>query len=43
VLLLGGILDREAEAVAASVASHGFVPRTARSIDGWTTLELERE
>ncbi|MGH7390813.1 MAG: 50S ribosomal protein L11 methyltransferase [Candidatus Rokuibacteriota bacterium] len=41
-LVLGGILDSEAAGVAGELARHGFVPRAARSLDGWTTLQLTR-
>lgn len=39
-LILGGILDTEADDVGLAVAVHGFRVRGARSIDGWTSLEL---
>lgn len=41
-LVLGGILDGEAGHVASSVAAHGFRRRDTRSLQGWTTLTLER-
>lgn len=41
-LVLGGILDAEAAAVAPAVCAHGFRTAGATSIAGWTTLELER-
>ncbi len=41
-LLLGGILDGEADAVGTALARHGFTPAAARSVEGWTTLELAR-
>jgi len=41
-LVLGGILDSEAAAVNAAVASHGFVPGAIRSSDGWSTVILKR-
>jgi len=41
-LVLGGILDPEADAVVEAVGPHGFVTRDRRSIEGWTTLVLER-
>lgn len=37
-LVLGGILDAEAEAVRGPLGAHGFVPVDELSIDGWTTL-----
>jgi ribosomal protein L11 methyltransferase len=42
VLVLGGILDGEASALEAHVASHGFAPAARLSREGWTTLELRR-
>jgi ribosomal protein L11 methyltransferase len=42
VLVVGGILDAEADRVIAALASHGFSTERARSVDGWTTLELRR-
>jgi ribosomal protein L11 methylase PrmA len=42
VLILGGILDAEASAVAASVAARGFREHGRTTVDGWTTLELVR-
>jgi ribosomal protein L11 methyltransferase len=39
-LVLGGVLDAEAEAVASALAGHGFRRETARSVDGWTSLAL---
>jgi ribosomal protein L11 methyltransferase len=41
VIVLGGLLDAEAEPVAASLAAHGFSRRAVRSVDGWTTLACE--
>lgn len=41
-LVLGGILDGEAERVTAAMLDHGFRPRQAISREGWRTLELER-
>ena len=41
-LVLGGILDGEADEVVAAITTHGFVPRDRRSIDDWTTLVLGR-
>lgn len=37
-LVLGGILDAEADAVRRSVDAHGLAPTQALSIDGWTAL-----
>jgi ribosomal protein L11 methyltransferase len=37
-LILGGILDAEADTVRHVVGRHGFVPADALSIDGWTSL-----
>jgi ribosomal protein L11 methyltransferase len=39
-LVLGGLLDGEAEGVAAALAGHGFRHEAARSLDGWTSLAL---
>ena len=39
VLLLGGVLDTEADEVRARLRADGFTPVDALSIDGWTTLE----
>jgi ribosomal protein L11 methyltransferase len=41
-LVLGGILDAEADAVMGAVASHGFAPDDRISLDGWTTLVMRR-
>lgn len=41
-LVLGGILDAEADEVLAAVGARGFAPDGARSIEGWTTLVLAR-
>jgi ribosomal protein L11 methyltransferase len=41
-LVLGGILDAEAEEVLGTVRGHGFALLEVRSIEGWTTLVLER-
>jgi ribosomal protein L11 methyltransferase len=38
ILVLGGLLDGEADGVAASVAAHGFTRHDARSVEGWTSL-----
>ena len=37
-LVLGGILDAEAEVVGRAVGRHGLEPADALSIDGWTAL-----
>jgi ribosomal protein L11 methyltransferase len=37
-LVLGGILDAEADAVRRRVGAHGLTPTEALSIDGWTAL-----
>lgn len=42
-LVLGGVLDGEAPAVAAAAAAHGFTPCASVSIEGWTTLHLRLE
>ena len=42
-LVLGGILDGEAGALADTLRRHGWSPGGQRSADGWTTLELRRE
>jgi ribosomal protein L11 methylase PrmA len=39
-LVLGGLLEAEAEAVTAALAAHGFRRETARSLEGWTSLAL---
>ena len=41
-LVLGGILDAEADGAATALAAHGFRRRDAVAVEGWTTLELER-
>jgi ribosomal protein L11 methyltransferase len=41
-LILGGILDDEAEDVARAVARAAFVPGDRISLEGWTTLVLTR-
>lgn len=41
-LVLGGILDAEAEEVADALRPHGFERRASVSVEGWTTLELGR-
>jgi ribosomal protein L11 methyltransferase len=40
--VLGGILDAEVDEVLGALAPHGFIPRGASSVDGWTTLEVRR-
>jgi len=39
-LVLGGLLDAEADGVAGALAAHGFRGEAARSLDGWTSLAL---
>jgi ribosomal protein L11 methyltransferase len=39
-LVLGGLLDAEADGVAGALAAHGFRREAARSLDGWTSLAL---
>jgi ribosomal protein L11 methyltransferase len=39
-LVLGGLLDAEADAVTAALAPHGFRPEAARRLEGWTSLTL---
>jgi ribosomal protein L11 methyltransferase len=39
-LVLGGLLDAESDAVAATLAAHGFRCETTRSLEGWTSLAL---
>jgi ribosomal protein L11 methyltransferase len=39
-LVLGGLLDAEADDVTAALAAHGFRPEAARSLEGWTSLAL---
>lgn len=41
VIVLGGLLDAEADDVAAALAVHGFVRVAARSVEGWTSLACE--
>lgn len=41
-LLLGGMLDAEADGVAATLIAHGLHRRDARSVEGWTSIECER-
>lgn len=41
VVVLGGLLDAEAEAVAAAMAAQGFARIEARSVEGWTSLACE--
>lgn len=41
-LVLGGILDSEADDVATIAAKAGFRREAARSLEGWTTIELRR-
>jgi ribosomal protein L11 methyltransferase len=40
VLVAGGLLDAEADEVAAVLAAHGFRREGARSLEGWTSLAL---
>jgi ribosomal protein L11 methyltransferase len=37
-LVLGGLLDGEADEIAATVGTHGFSPHATRSVEGWTSL-----
>jgi ribosomal protein L11 methyltransferase len=37
-LVLGGILDAEAEGIRMTLRAHGFAPADALSIEGWTAL-----
>jgi len=39
-LVLGGLLDGEADGVSSALAGHGFRPEAARSLEGWTSLAL---
>jgi len=41
VIVLGGLLDAEADDVAAALAAHGFVRGETRSVEGWTSLACE--
>jgi ribosomal protein L11 methyltransferase len=41
-LVLGGLLDGEADEIAAAVAAHGFAPIERLSLEGWTSLALRR-
>jgi ribosomal protein L11 methyltransferase len=41
IIVLGGLLDAEADDVAAALARHGFERRAARSVEGWTSLACE--
>lgn len=38
VIVLGGLLDAEADDVTAALATHGLVRVEARSVEGWTSL-----
>jgi ribosomal protein L11 methyltransferase len=38
ILVLGGLLDGEADDIAAVVAAQGFARQHARSVEGWTSL-----
>jgi ribosomal protein L11 methyltransferase len=42
-LVLGGILEAEADQVATAVAACGFARAAVRLADGWATLEMARE
>ena len=42
VLVLGGILDPEAADVSRAMAGQGFASRDAITLEGWTTLVLQR-
>jgi ribosomal protein L11 methyltransferase len=39
-LVLGGLLDGEADGVTAALAAHGFRREAERSLEGWTSLAL---
>ena len=39
-LVLGGLLDAEADDVVAGLAAHGFRREAARSLEGWTSVVL---
>jgi ribosomal protein L11 methyltransferase len=41
VIVLGGLLDAEADDVAAAMTVHGFTRRDSHSVEGWTTLACE--
>jgi ribosomal protein L11 methyltransferase len=41
-LVLGGILESEADFVTSTIVTAGFAPDDARTIDGWTTLVFSR-
>jgi ribosomal protein L11 methyltransferase len=41
-LILSGLLDHQAQSVNATYAAHGFVKRQQLSIDGWSTLLMQR-
>lgn len=41
-LVLGGLLDAEADQVQAALGAHGFAPAATLTREGWTTLELRR-
>jgi ribosomal protein L11 methyltransferase len=40
-LVLGGILDAEADAVVGALGAHGFALRDTRSVEGWVSLACE--
>ena len=39
-LVLGGLLDAEADGVADALAAHGFAREASVSLEGWTSLAL---
>jgi ribosomal protein L11 methylase PrmA len=41
-LILGGILEHEAGAVAGALATAGLVPHDREMVDGWASLALRR-
>lgn len=41
-LVLGGILEPQADVVTATLGEHGFAPEAAHSREGWTTLVARR-
>jgi ribosomal protein L11 methylase PrmA len=42
-LVLGGILEPQADAVTAALGEHGFTPVAIPSCEGWTTLVARRQ
>lgn len=41
-LILSGLLDHQAQSVSATYCAHGFIKQAQLSIDGWSTLLMQR-